>query len=65
VREAAVRQDTGFLDARPALRTAAAAQPIHGPIDWLHFNHAGYQVFGELLARRLPDATTVDPCGAS
>jgi hypothetical protein len=65
VRKAAVRHGTGFLDARPALRAAAAAQPIHGPIDWLHFNHAGYQVFGDLLARRLPDATSVDPCGAS
>jgi hypothetical protein len=65
VREAAVRHGTGFLDARPALRAAAAARPIHGPIDWLHFNHAGYQVFGELLARRLPDAATVDLCGAS
>ena len=63
VREAAVRLGTGFLDARPALR--AAAQPIHGPIDWLHFNHAGYQVFGALLAQRLPDATTPDACGAS
>jgi hypothetical protein len=65
VREVAVRHGTGFLDARPELRAAAAARPIHGPIDWLHFNRAGYQVFGDLLARRLPDATTVDPCGAS
>jgi hypothetical protein len=64
VREVSARQGTGFLDARPALRAAAAAttRPIHGPIDWLHFNHAGYRVFGELLARRLPDTTTVDSC---
>jgi hypothetical protein len=65
VREAAVRHGTGFLDARPALRAAAADRLIHGPIDWLHFNRAGYQVFGDLLARRLPDRTTADPCGAS
>lgn len=65
VREVAVRHGAGFLDARPALRAAAAGRPIHGPVDWLHFNHAGYEVFGELLARRLPDATGVDPCGAS
>ncbi len=63
VREVAARQGTGFLDTRPALRAAAAARPIHGPIDWLHFNHAGYQVFGDILARRLPDTTTVDSCG--
>jgi hypothetical protein len=65
VREVAVRHGTGFLDARPALRAASAERPIHGPIDWLHFNRTGYQVFGDLLARRLPDATTVDPCGTS
>jgi hypothetical protein len=29
---------------------------------WLHFNHAGYQAFGDILARRLPDTTTVDSC---
>lgn len=63
-REAAVGHGAGFLDARPELRAAAAARPIHGPIDWLHFNRAGYQVFGDLLARRLPDTATVDPCGA-
>jgi GDSL-like Lipase/Acylhydrolase family len=62
VREVAARQGTGFLDSRPALRAAAAARPIHGPIDWLHFNHAGYQVFGEILARRLPDPDALDGC---
>jgi hypothetical protein len=65
VREVAARQGTGFLDARPTLRAAAAVRPIHGPIDWLHFNHAGYQIFGELLARRLPDTATVDGCGSA
>ncbi len=64
VREAAISHGTGFLDARPALR-AAADRPIHGPIDWLHFNRDGYQAFGDLLTRRLPDKTTVDACGAS
>jgi hypothetical protein len=62
VREVAARQGTGFLDSRPTLRAAAALQPIHGPIDWLHFNHAGYQVFGDLLTRRLPDTAAVDSC---
>ncbi len=62
VREVAARQGTGFLGARPALRAAAAAQPIHGPIDWRHFNHAGYEVFGALLARRLADTSTIDGC---
>jgi hypothetical protein len=62
VRDVSVRHGTGFVNARPALRAAAAAQPIHGPIDWLHFNHAGYKVFGEFLARRLPEPVRVDGC---
>jgi hypothetical protein len=43
----------GFIDARPALRAAAATRAIHGPIDWLHLNHAGYQALGDFLTRRL------------
>jgi hypothetical protein len=61
-RDVAARQGTGFIDARPALRAAAATRSIHGPIDWLHFNHSGYKAFGELLAQRLADTTTVDGC---
>jgi hypothetical protein len=65
VHDVAARQGTGFFDSRPGLRAAAAVQPIHGPMDWLHFNHAGYHVFGELLARRLPDTATVDRCSTA
>ncbi len=62
VREVSMRHGMGFLNSRPTMHAAAAAQPIHGPIDWLHFNHAGYTVFGEMLARRLLDNATVDGC---
>ena len=62
VREASVRHGVGFVDARPPLRQAAANEVIHGPRDWEHFNKIGYRVFGEVLARRLPDLGRVDDC---
>lgn len=62
-REIAIQHGMGFIDARPALRSAAATRAIHGPIDWLHLNHAGYQVLGDFLTSRLPDAGPRDTCG--
>ena len=62
VREASVRHRVGFVDARPPLRQAAATEVIHGPRDWEHFNKIGYRVFGEVLARRLPELDRVDSC---
>lgn len=41
VQDIAKAQDAAFRDARPALRTAAAQQLIHGPRDWKHLNQAG------------------------
>jgi hypothetical protein len=40
----------GFVDARPALRAAAAAEAVHGPRDWDHLNEAGYRTLGRLVA---------------
>ena len=62
-REIAIAHTMGFIDARPALRAAAAIRAIHGPIDWLHLNHAGYQALGDFLTRRLPDVGPKDKCG--
>lgn len=42
-----------FVDARPALRRAARQQFIHGPVDWLHFNEAGYRVLAGEITRLL------------
>lgn len=50
---AAKRQGADFLDPRPALREAAAREPIHGPRDWKHFNRRGYTVLAEAVAARL------------
>jgi hypothetical protein len=42
-----------FIDARPALRKAAATHFVHGPRDWNHYNEAGYSALGQLVAQRL------------
>jgi hypothetical protein len=64
VRSASMRAHVGFADPGPALREAAATQPVHGPLDWVHFNERGYRVFGTVLAHRLSEpADAVDQCG--
>lgn len=39
-----------FIDTRNKLRQAAQKEPIHGPLDWIHFNKVGYAVFSETIA---------------
>jgi hypothetical protein len=39
-----------FLDARPALREAAASAAIHGPRDWKHPNRAGQERLADAVA---------------
>lgn len=50
---AARRQGALFIDARPALRAAAALAAIHGPRDWKHFNRRGYTILAEAAAEGL------------
>jgi hypothetical protein len=50
VKKIAAEQGAGFLDARPALRAAAAEAMIHGPQEWDHLNEVGYRVLGKLVA---------------
>lgn len=61
IRKLTLAQGLRFLDARPALRAAAATAPIHGPQDWNHFNDAGYRALGEMLAKTI-DETASDEC---
>lgn len=38
-----------FIDTRPDIREASKKQIIHGPIDWKHFNKAGYTALAESI----------------
>jgi len=58
IREASLRQAVDFVDARPALRQAAAGRLVHGPKDWNHLNEAGYRVLGQLVAEHLQSVTS-------
>lgn len=62
VRAAADARGLGFIDTRPALRAAAANQTIHGPLDWFHFNEAGYRILGQLVVNRLQGDTSASQC---
>src|SRR5262245_22720194 len=55
----------GFIDARPALRAAAETRIIHGPIDWDHFNEAGYRVLAGLVLERLQRGPQTDLCSVA
>ena len=50
-----------FIDARPALRRAAAQAPVHGPRDWNHPNELGYRTLGALVAEKI-DQRDHDAC---
>jgi hypothetical protein len=52
--------DVQVIDSRAALREAALAEPLHGPLDWNHFNARGYEVLAKSIAAQLtppPGAT--------
>jgi lysophospholipase L1-like esterase len=42
-----------FLDARPFIQALARDALVHGPGDWKHFNRAGYEALGRLIAQAL------------
>jgi hypothetical protein len=50
VQKSATDHGMDFMDARPALRAAAAVNLIHGPRDWDHLNEIGYRALGALVA---------------
>lgn len=58
----ATRQNMRFVDSRPALRAAAHNALIHGPLDWGHFNRAGYVRLGETVAAVLTGEMPPQPC---
>jgi hypothetical protein len=60
-RTAALSHGVSFLDARSALRRAAETHLLHGPIDWSHFNEAGYRILGELVVQQTTAASSIPP----
>ena len=43
------RQEVEFVDARPAVRSAAVDGLVHGPEDWRHFNDKGYRALSQAV----------------
>jgi hypothetical protein len=50
VKEAGSLNDFEFIEFAPALREAAMTNYMHGPKDWGHFNRAGYELLGKIVA---------------
>ena len=51
VSQLAYERGISLIDTRPALHhTAASVGPVHGPKDWHHFNHLGYQTLAQCIA---------------
>jgi hypothetical protein len=65
IRAMAAARGATFIDARPALRRAAATQPVHGPLDWSHLNEHGYRTLGGLIADRLASGEFDGTCDRS
>jgi len=64
IRAATLPQGVGFIDARPVMRQAGAAQAIHGPRDWNHPNERGYRLLGKLVAEHI-NGHPADACDDS
>ncbi len=59
IRTATIGHGAGFLDLRPAIRTASESVLVHGPRDFKHFNRRGMEVLGQAVAERI-DLPLVD-----
>lgn len=51
IQRIAAANNVYFLDARDAIRHKASQEFIHGPVDWLHFNEAGYSVLADEIEK--------------
>ena len=57
IQEISLSENVPFTDARPFIREASKTRLVHGPLDWNHFNHTGYQA----LARAATQAIATLP----
>ena len=62
IRSATITQGAGFLDLRPAVRTASAREILHGPREFKHFNRKGMQLLGQAVAERIDQPLAQDSC---
>ena len=62
IQAATARVGVGFLDTRHAMRAASAKEPLHGPLDWDHFNRYGYTTLAEVLAKALVEGNVTGSC---
>jgi hypothetical protein len=62
IRAAAISQGAGFLDLRPAIRTASTRDLLHGSRDFDHFNRKGMEVLGQTVAERISQPVTQESC---
>jgi len=53
IQEISAVENVPFVDARPFIRAASKTQALHGPLDWNHFNHVGYQALTQALIQAL------------
>jgi hypothetical protein len=58
LRAATLAHGAAYIDARPVLRKAAKTHLLHGPIDWGHFNKAGYHLLADIVLHRITEAGT-------
>jgi hypothetical protein len=62
IRAATIAQGAGFLDLRPAIRTASGREILHGPRNFKHFNRKGMEVLGQTVAERLNQPLAQESC---
>jgi len=49
IQEISQAESVPFVDSRSFIREAGNTQALHGPLDWNHFNHAGYQALTQAI----------------
>jgi hypothetical protein len=61
IRLASERNGATFVDLRAPIRTVTREEPVHGPLDFAHFNRRGYELLTEVVSAtietRLPGVT--------
>ena len=55
IRHISDAEQVAFVDTRAAIQQAAKGQLLHGPLDWNHFNQAGYRALAGATADLLKE----------